>query len=136
MALIPHLDAKLVQPINEVEYEGRTYLPGNTVRQGFVVAWDANLKIIETTAVPALSASLAGIALRSDRAGGMAIKCFQRGFLWGFDLTGRVRGDLVYAGVNGTLDTAGNVLVGEILPFNADGVLAVWVDFTRSWAVA
>lgn len=137
MAAIPVVLASQVQPTNEVEYERRTFLPAATIAQGEVCIWDANRKITRTAGTaPAAGVAIAGIALRSDRAGGQAITLMQRGFLWGYNMTGRALYDLVYAGINGTLDTAGNVIIGEILPFNSAGDLAVWIDVTRSWGVA
>lgn len=135
MAAIPVLTAISVAPTNEQEITSRSFLPAATIAQGQVCLWDANRKLVLTGGTaPVVQTAIAGIALRSDRQGGQAITLLQRGFLSGYNLTGRALYDTVFAGINGTLDTAGAVKIGRILPFNAAGDLGIWIDIEFTWA--
>jgi hypothetical protein len=133
MATLAIPTPSLINPTNEVPFIHRSFLPAATISQGQICIWDANRRIVPTTTAPAAGTQVAGIALRSDRAGGQAISLLQCGFLFGYDLTGRALYDKLGAGASGLLDTAALNLIGMILPFNAEGVLAVYVDVRRSW---
>jgi hypothetical protein len=68
--------------------------------------------------------------------GGQAVEVFQQGFISGFAVSGLAYGALVYAGASGELDTAGNVIVGEVMSFGYSGEKMIWFDATRSWLLA
>lgn len=134
MATIAVPTPSLINPTNEQPFVHRPFLPASTIAQGMVCIWDANRKIVPTGGTaPAAGTQIAGIALRSDRPGGQAISLLQQGFLFGYDMTGRALYDKIGAGINGLLDTAGAVVIGMVLPFGADGVLAIYIDVRQSW---
>lgn len=136
MAVIPILPNQIA-PTNETQYVARSFLPAATIGQGQVCLWDANRKLTLTGGTaPAAGAEIAGIALRSDRAGGQAITLLQEGFLTGYDMTGLALYVIVYAGTNGAIDTAGTVIIGQVLPFNASGDLRIYFNVMRSWLVS
>lgn len=137
MAAIPAPTPSLINPTNEYPFIHRFFMPAATIVQGQVCIWNASRQIVPSGGTaPAAGVAIAGIAMRNERPGGQALSVFQQGFLWGYDLTGRALYDLVYAGINGTLDSAATVIIGEILPFNSAGDLAVWIDVQRTWGIA
>lgn len=134
MATIALPTPSLINPTNEVPFIHRQFLPAATIAQGMVCIWDVNRKIVPTGGTaPAAGTQVAGIALRSDRAGGQPITLLQCGFLWGYDLTGRALYDKIGAGINGLLDPAALCIIGMVLPFGSGGELAVYFDVRQTW---
>ena len=152
------IDEASVAPVNETQYEARTYTVGADVKAGMVVKVDpATGAVSPMISTDAATTTMAGIALRTVKAGG-AVTCLQRGTLYGVNVSALTNGTKVYPS-DTPADVAGPPLVygpggisatakagaevGVVMPLgspardgsatssNADRML--WIDVTGTW---
>lgn len=126
-----------VSPPNTTQFIHHPYRAAAQVLQGHVLIWNASGLVTATAGTaPAAGIAVAGIAMMRTEIGGPPVEAFQQGYLYGYDVSALAIGALLYAGANGELDTAGNVIIGEVLPFGYAAEKMAWIDVTRSWLLA
>jgi hypothetical protein len=132
MAVVAVANRLYVSPPNEMEITHRNYRVATQILQGQVGVWNASGFIIPTGTAPAADVPVAGIAmLRGDPS--MSVEMFQEGFLAGYTVSGLALYDYLYAGGSGNVETTGNVIIGQVLPYSYSGEKMAYFDFTRSW---
>ena len=125
-----------VSPPNTTQFIHHPYRAAAQVLQGHVLIWNASGLVTATVAAVAAGVAVAGIAMARTEIGGPPVEAFQVGYLAGYDVSALAIGTLLYAGATGELDTAGNVIIGEVLPFGYAAEKMAWIDVTRSWLAA
>lgn len=126
-----------VSPLNTTQYPHHPYRVAAQVLPGHVLIWNGSGFVTATAgAAPAAGVSIAGIAMQRRDPGSQPVEAFQQGFIAGYDVSGLAYHALLYAGANGEIDTAGNVVIGEVLPFGYTGEKMAWIDVLRTWLVA
>lgn len=124
-----------VAPPNEFLIEHRNYRAAAALTAGQVAIWTAAGYATPTTTAPAALAPIAGLAMIKVGPS-MNVELFQKGFIAGWDVSGLAYFALLYAGATGEIDTAGNVVIGKVLPFSHTGEKMAYIDVTRSWLFA
>lgn len=125
-----------VGAVNTTQFIHHPYRVAAQVLPGHVLIWDANGKVTPSGAAPAAGAPIVGIAMQRREVGGQPVEAFQQGYLAGYDVSALAIGALLYAGATGEVDTAGNVIIGEVHSFGYDAVKMAWIDVTRTWLLA
>lgn len=125
-----------VAAVNNTQYLHNVYRVASQLLPGMLAIIDSNGFVIPTASAPAAGVSIYGIAMMRRDPGGQPVELFQQGWISGWDLSGLSRGALVYAGASGELDTAGNVIVGEVVALGYSGEKFLYIDVTRTWMVA
>jgi hypothetical protein len=125
-----------IASLNSEQYLHHPYRAAAQVLPGHVCIWNASGYVTASVGAPAAGIAVAGIALSRRDPGGQAVELFQWGFISGYDVSALAFGALLYAGATGELDTAGTVIIGEVLPFGYEAVKMAWIDVTRSWLLA
>lgn len=132
MAVVAIAVRNNISPPNEQPYEHRNYRVATAILQGQVCIWNGSGYVIPTGAAPAADLPIAGLAMLLGNPS-MSIEMLQKGFVAGFTVSGLAYNDYLYAGATGAVETTGNVIIGQVLPFSYSGEKMAYFDFTRSW---